>query len=195
MALSRRTALATLAAFVASPALADIAPDDQVQVNRAAAYLDSIVSVKSRFTQADGAGNVVLGTVWLAKPGRARFQYDPPSGLLITSDGSQVTVTDSRLKTRQRVPLSSTPLSGFLADHIRLDTGVRITRVDRQAGAFSITARSTAALAQGEITLYFADSPLRLSGWVIIDAQARLTRVTLDTLTPAPAAAPSLFTQ
>ncbi len=199
MSLSRRAALvlavAAAAALPAAPALAALSADDQALVARATAYLDGLVSEKSRFTQADAQGNVATGQVWLARPGRARFQYDPPSGLLITCDGQTVVISDSRLKTVQRAPLSATPLAVFLADHIRLDRGVSVTRVDRQAGAFSITARASKGVAQGEITLYFLENPLRLTGWVIIDAQARLTRVTLEGLQPTPTPQASLFTQ
>ncbi len=135
MSLSRRAALvlavAAAAALPAAPALAALSADDQALVARATAYLDGLVSEKSRFTQADAQGNVATGQVWLARPGRARFQYDPPSGLLITCDGQTVVVSDSRLKTVQRAPLSATPLAVFLADHIRLDRGVSVTRVSR----------------------------------------------------------------
>ena len=106
-----------------------------------------------------------------------------------------VTVTDSRLKTQQRFPLRATPLVIFLADHIRLDRGARVTRVDRSAGAFSITARSSGAVTGGEITLYFDEAPIRLTGWVVIDDQARMTRVILDDLTPIPTPSDDLFVQ
>jgi len=192
--LTRRAALAALASLAAAPAFA-LSADDQALVARAVAYLDGLSSVKARFTQADQRGEVAVGTLFLARPGRARFQYDPPSSLLITSDGHTVVVGDSRLKTLQRFPLSQTPLAIFLADHIRLDRGAQVTRVDRSASGFSVTARSNRGLAQGEITLYFDQNPMQLLGWVVIDAQARTTRVTLDSLTPIPTPSPDLFTQ
>ncbi len=195
--LSRRVALATALAVFALPsaALAALTSEDQDLVDRAVAYLDGLTSVKSRFTQTDARGETATGVLYLARPGRARFQYDPPATLLITSDGRTVTVTDSRLKTLQRIPLRSTPLAIFLADHIRLDRGVRVTRVDRSADGFSVTAKSTRGLEQGEITLYFLDNPMRLTGWVVVDAQARRTRVTLEGLTPIAPPPDSLFEQ
>lgn len=196
--LTRRRALAALSLAIAvapAAARAALAGDDAALVTRAVDYLDSLTSVKSRFVQSDRRGEVATGTVWLARPGRARFEYDPPSSLLITSDGRTVTVANGRLKTLQRLPLSSTPLAVFLAQHIRLDRGARVTRVDRTPDGFSITARDAHGLSQGEITLYFLEGPLRLTGWAIIDAQARLTRVTLDNLAPVASPADSLFTQ
>lgn len=193
---TRRAALAALllAGTPFARAFA-LSTDDAAMVAKAVAYLDALASVKARFSQTDQRGDVATGVLYLARPGRARFQYDAPSNLLITSDGKTVTLTDGRLKTQQRFPLRATPLAVFLADHVRLDRGVQVTRVDRAAGAFSITARDNHALTQGEITLYFTESPLRLTGWVIIDAQARMTRVILDGLTAIPEPPAELFVQ
>jgi len=196
MPVSRRAALALFASLTLVPSAALAAsPADDPLVARAVAYLDSLNDVKARFAQSDARGDVAEGAVYLARPGRARFEYDPPSGLLITSDGRTVTLTDARLKTFQRIPLSSTPLAVFLADHIRLDHGAQVTRVDPGADGFSITARDTRSVAGGEITLYFADRPMRLSGWAITDAQARTTRVSLGALTPFAPPSDGFFTQ
>ena len=196
VSLTRRAALcaALAAAAVPTSGLA-LSADDNALVDRAVAYLDGLASARSRFTQTDARGETATGVLYLARPGRARFQYDPPATLLITSDGRTVTVTDSRLKTLQRIPLRSTPLAIFLADHIRLDRGVRVTRVDRSADGFSVTAKSTRGLEQGEITLYFLESPMRLTGWVVTDAQARRTRVTLAGLAPIATPPAEMFEQ
>jgi outer membrane lipoprotein-sorting protein len=194
MLFTRRLAALALAATLTAPALVHADPQDDALAGRAAAYLDGLTSVKGTFQQTDQKGVTVTGTFYLARPGRARFQYDEPSGLLITSDGKTVVLSDSHLKTLQRFPLSSTPLALFLADHIRLDKGAQVTRVDRNPGGFSITARDGRGLTQGQITLYFADAPIRLSGWAVVDAQGRTTRVALGVLSPSDAS-PELFTQ
>jgi outer membrane lipoprotein-sorting protein len=192
---TRRAALALLvSALAASPALA-LSTDDKALIARATSYLDSLSAVKAQFSQTDARGDLATGVLYLARPGRARFQYDAPTPLLITCDGTTVTVTDTRLKTQQRFPLKATPLVIFLADHIRLDRGAQVTRVDRSPGQFSITARSTNAMTGGEITLYFEEAPIRLTGWVVVDAQARMTRVILDGLTPISAPSNDLFVQ
>jgi outer membrane lipoprotein-sorting protein len=192
---TRRLTLLAAGALLAAPALALADADDDALVARAVAYLDGLVAEKGAFQQTDARGGQVTGTFYIARPGRARFEYDPPSGLLITSDGKTVVLSDSRLKTFQRMPLSSTPLGVFLAQHIRLDRGARIVRVDRSPGGFSITARDGRGVAQGQITLYFADDPIRLSGWAIVDGQGRATRVALGALSRLSDASPELFTQ
>ncbi|MGH6955650.1 MAG: LolA family protein [Caulobacteraceae bacterium] len=196
-ALSRRSALLAFAAALAAapPALAKLTADDDALVAKAVAYLDGLKSVKATFVQSEGRGRPVQGEVWLSRPGRARFAYDGPSGLLVTADGETVVVSNARLKTFQRFPLKSTPLAMLLTQHIRLDKGAHVTRVDRSPGGFSITAKGGRGVAQGEITLYFAETPVRLLGWAIRDAEARLTRVTLGPLTPVSPPPASFFTQ
>jgi outer membrane lipoprotein-sorting protein len=178
---TRRAALALFAAplLLATPAFA--VPGDDPLVARAIGYLDGLVSVKGRFKQSDEKGGEAEGTFYLARPGRARFEYDAPSGLLITCDGKTVIVSDSQRRSFQRVALSSTPLAVFLSDHIRLDRGAQVTAVEHNSDGFSITARGPNAN-EGQITLFFAEKPLRLAGWAVTDAQGHVTRVTLGAL-------------
>jgi len=178
---TRRAALVLLAAPILLAGAAAAAPADDPLVARVIGYLDGLTSVKGRFQQTNEKGGEADGTFYLARPGRARFEYDPPSGLLITCDGRTVTLSDARRGAFQHVPLSSTPLAVFLSDHIRLDRGARVTRVDRSADGFSITARGPQAAA-GQITLYFTETPLRLTGWAVVDGQSHITRVTLGPL-------------
>ena len=183
---TRRAALALFAAplLAATPALtthAFAAPGDDPLVPRAIGYLDGLVSVKGRFKQSDEKGGEADGTFYLARPGRARFEYDAPSGLLITCDGKTVIVSDSQRKSFQRVALASTPLGVFLSDHIRLDRGAQVTNVEHNGDGFSITARGPNAN-EGQITLFFSEKPLRLAGWAVTDAQGHVTRVTLGAL-------------
>jgi outer membrane lipoprotein-sorting protein len=183
MDLTRRTlSLALAAAALAGPAAAAVSPDNQALVDKATAYLESLGEARGRFTQTDAQGHTTQGTFYLKRPGKARFEYDPPSGLVVVSDGAAVTVADSRLMTFNRYPLGATPLSLFLARTIRLDRGVEVTSVDQIPGGFVITSRDGHKKAAGQLMLSFADSPMQLTGWAITDAQGRTTRVKLQNL-------------
>jgi outer membrane lipoprotein-sorting protein len=194
--LTRRTlGLALGAAAFAGPAVAQagLSAADRALVARAVAYLEGLVQVKGRFIQTDARGQTSQGKLYLKRPGKARFEYDPPSGLVVVSDGGTVAVADSRLKTFDRYPLSATPLSLFLARNIRLDRGVQVTSVARAADGFTITARDVRKQTAGQIALIFRDDPLELAGWTVTDAQRRATRVQLSGLSPAPSLEASLF--
>ena len=186
MPVTRRTLTLALAASALAPAAlaaaAPLSPADKALVDRAVAYLQGLDEAKARFTQTDGSGRETAGTVWLKRPGKARFEYDPPSGLVVVSDGAAVTVADNRLRTFTRYPLGATPLSLFLARTIRLDRGVAVTAVDRNPDGFTIVARDGRGKTAGRLALDFAEPPLRLTGWTVIDAQGRTTRVRLQGL-------------
>lgn len=182
MPLTRRTLALTLAAAAFAGrgfAQAPLSSQDQARVERAAAYLQGLGEARARFIQTDYRGQTSQGVVYLKRPGRARFEYDPPSGLVVVADGAAVTVADNRLKTFNRYPLGSTPLSLFLARNIRLDRSVVITEVERLANGFVIHARDGRKKAAGQLALTFADSPLQLTAWQVVDGQGRTTRVQL----------------
>ncbi|WP_296597205.1 outer-membrane lipoprotein carrier protein LolA [Phenylobacterium sp.] len=196
MTLTRRSlTLALAAAPLAGPALAQapLPAADQALVDRAVAYLEGLAEAKGRFVQTDARGRTTTGQLFMKRPGKARFAYDAPSGLLVVSDGGVVSVQDKRLKTFDQYPLGATPLSLFLAKTIRLDKGVTVTRVARMADGFSITARDGKKETAGQITLTFTDTPLALAGWTVTDAQQRPTRVQLLDLQRASGLDRSLF--
>ena len=193
---SRRLVLAAgLGAAVSGAAWADtpLSVDDKALVDKAAAYLQGLGEMKGRFEQTDYRGGVSHGDIFLKRPGRARFAYDPPYGLLVISDGTNVMVSDPRLKTQNRYLLAVTPLSILLAKQVRLDRGVVVTRVDRFTDGFAITARDAHHRNQGEITLSFADNPVALREWKMTDAQGKTTDIRLTAFEAASSLEPNLF--
>lgn len=198
MTVSRRAfalgsaALAGLAALPAS-AQSNLSAEDRAVVAQAQAYLQGLTSAQGEFTEISGAQSRA-GRFWLQRPGKMRFEYTNPAGLLVVADGSNVKRWDPRLNVFRQVPLGQTPLSTFLARNVRLDQGVRIDRVTRmQSGAFALTVRDSRRPNDGQVILSFAGSPMRLREWTITDAQGGRTTTRLTTLTAASGLSPSLF--
>lgn len=188
----RALLLAAPALMLAGPALA-LPAADQALVDKAVAYLQGLPSARGRFVQTDPRGSVTQGAVFLQRPGRARFEYDAPSSLLVVSDGKVVSVADKRLKTVNRYFLNQTPLKLFLADEIRLDRGVTVTRVNRLADGFELTAQDRVGKTRGQIVLTFGDAPMQLLGWKITDARNAETQVRLTSLVRVSDLDPGLF--
>ncbi len=199
MSLSRRDlgfGLVAVASLAALPAAAqnNLSAEDQAVVAQAQTYLQNLSSAQGAFVETGAGGQRRQGRFYLQRPGRMRFEYTDPAGLLVVSDGSNVKRYDPRLNVFRQVPLGSTPLSTFLARNVRLDQGVRIDRVTRmQSGAFALTVRDAGKPNEGSVILAFAGNPLRLQEWTITDAQGGRTRTQLTTLTPASGLAASLF--
>lgn len=194
LALSAAAAVsAPLGAWAAAAPAPALSAADQALVDKAVAYLQGLNEARGRFTQSDGRGAPTQGELFLKRPGKARFAYDPPSGLLVVSDGGRVIVQDKRLDTFTAYPLGATPLSLFLAKTIRLDKGVQVTRVSRAADGFSVTARDGKKETAGQIVLTFADNPMSLVGWAVTDAQGRTTQVRISGLQRTSGLDPALF--
>jgi outer membrane lipoprotein-sorting protein len=191
MTLSRRdlgfglAAIAGLAALPAS-AQATLSAEDQAVLARAQGYLQALTSAQGTFVETGAGGQRREGRFWIQRPGKMRFEYTSPAGLLVVSDGYNVKRYDPRLEVFRQVPLGQTPLSTFLARNVRFDQGVRIDRVQRMAGgAYTITARDSRRPNDGAVILGFYGTPSRLQEWTIVDAQGGRTRTQLTTLTPA----------
>ena len=199
MTLSRRDlgfGLAAISALVALPASAQatLSADDQAVLAQAQGYLQALTSAQGNFVETGVGGQRREGRFYLQRPGKMRFEYTNPAGLLVVSDGYNVKRYDPRLETFQQVPLGQTPLSTFLARNVRFDQGVRIDGVQRMTGgAYTITARDSRRPNDGSVTLGFYGSPVRLQEWTITDAQGGRTRTQLTSLSPAPGLAASLF--
>src|SRR3546814_2319833 len=97
--------------------------------------------MKSSFLQSSSTGHVARGTVWLRRPGRMRFEYDPPSPILITADGVLVTYQDLELKQTSQVPLFTSPLSVLVDDRVRFDKSLIVEAVQKESNVLRIAVR------------------------------------------------------
>src|SRR5262252_8067078 len=183
--MKRRILLGLFAALPVVPAIAqpqprfEPTPQDRADMARITAYLDGLRTMKAHFLQVAPNGAITQGTVWLERPGRMRFQYDPPSPLLLVAGHGLVVFHDKSLNQTSNIPLSRTPLGILLADHVTLQGDVTVTGIQRLPGQIQISLVRTASPGDGTLTLVFADNPLALRQWTVLDAQRQETRVTL----------------
>ncbi len=177
--MKRRTLLATLLLAAAGPAPAALSPQDQADLVRIRDYLNAIHTLKARFLQVAPDGSTSQGTAWLQRPGRMRFQYDPPSPLLLVAGHGLVVYYDRELRQVTNIPLGATPLGLLLRADITLSGDVTVTGFQREPGLIQATLVRTASPGDGSLTLVFADQPLALRQWTVLDGQRRETRVTL----------------
>lgn len=163
----------------APPKMANFTAEQRAQLDKISAYLNTIRTLKGSFVQVDPNGSLEEGDFYLAKPGRMRFEYHPPSSVLVVSDGDTVAVKNTKLKTVDRYPLTDTPLDLILGDKIDLNNNISLTGMSEQSGAYVIRARSQSSHAQGDISIVFAQKPLELRQWTVVDAQGLPTTVAL----------------
>jgi hypothetical protein len=111
------------AVAAAPPPAAALTPQDQVELQKIARYLDGIHTATAKFEQAAGNGGEATGYLWMSRPGRMRFQYDPPNELLLLADSFYVYSWDPDLKQMTKVGLKSTPAWFLLRQPISFTDG------------------------------------------------------------------------
>ena len=180
--------IVALALMAAAPAGAaevhNLAPDlpdaERRDVRRIEAYLNDIDTLQARFLQVSSQGGVAEGDVYLARPGRLRIEYDPPVPVLIVADGSWFIYYDSELDQVSYLRLSATPAAVLVSDDISLFSGdLAVTAFERADEVIRVTVTRTEEPLEGSLTLVFADRPLALKQWTVVDAQGIATTVSL----------------
>jgi outer membrane lipoprotein-sorting protein len=154
---------------------------------RAQAWFDALDTLRADFLQFSPDGSQTSGVLSLDRPGRARFDYDDPSPILLVADGSTVAVADFELETLDRVPLGATPLAPLLdADETLAERGA-VADAGRADGRLYLTLVDPEGETDGRLTLIFDDpdpdrvaSEMTLAGWYAVDALDGLTEVRLS---------------
>ncbi|MEM7505854.1 MAG: outer membrane lipoprotein carrier protein LolA [Pseudomonadota bacterium] len=170
-------ALAGLAGFTNQAVAQDASPADLLRISN---YLNGIGTLEGNFVQVGPDGDLSEGLFYMRRPGRMRFEYAPPNRALIIADGVWVGVCDPQIQTVDRFPLSETPLDLLLRDRVDLRSDDAVQSIERSAGQLRVKAIDPDAPDQGSITMVFADSPLELRQWIVVDNQGLTTTVALS---------------
>jgi outer membrane lipoprotein-sorting protein len=154
-------------------------PNDVV-VERANAYFTNLSTLVADFTQVGGDGRRQGGTLYLQRPGKVRFEYDPPATLQVIADGRSVAVRDRKLATQDLYSISQTPLKFLLRERVNLGQDIRITGIINDGDSVRINLEDSSTLGgTSRIALYFDSQVESLNQWRIVDAQGFQTVVVL----------------
>ncbi len=163
-------------------------------VAKANAFLDSARVMTADFVQIGPEGRRSEGSLYILRPGKMLFRYNPPSPLEVVADGRTVAVRDQNLGTQDLYLIGQTPLKFLLGDHIDLakDTNVKRVEVDSHSARIEIEDKATFG-GTSDITLAFDPDTFALKQWTVVDPQGFQTVVTLFDLDLVSKPEPSLF--
>lgn len=157
--------------------------NERAILERANAYFNGLTTLVADFVQTGGDGRRAAGKLYLARPGKLRFEYDAPATLEVVADGSSVAVRDRKLATQDLYPLSQTPLKFLVRDRIDLARDVKITGITADADGVRIALEDSSTLGgTSKITLTFDPAVEALTKWRIVDPQGFQTNVALSNL-------------
>jgi outer membrane lipoprotein-sorting protein len=163
-------------------------------IQKVSAYFNQLPDMKGAFVQTSADNKRVRGKFYVKKPGRFRFDYAPPSRLVILSDGDYLVIQDHDLKTDDRVALDQTPFRVLLRKDVDLLRDARILEVTDIDDVVIVALQDKSPDAPGRIKLFLAKKPgLELKEWITTDSQGLDTRIELTEISKPEPLDPALF--
>ena len=168
-----------LCMVLASPVAAE-----KISLNEISSYFNSMTTAEAQFSQITDTGETSTGRLFIRRPGRIRFEYDPPEATLVVVGGGQVAVFDPQSRDEPlRFPLRHSPLN------LVLEREVDLAQRDMVVAHFEVESQTAVTLQDPEnpdygfIQLIFNDNPVQLHQWVVQDNSGGQTHIILDSLT------------
>ena len=184
----RLRSFALAAALLATPATAE------VSLGEIGSFFNAFRTAEADFTQVNADGTISTGTLYIHRPGRVRFEYDPPEDQLVMAGGGQVAVFDGRSSGGpEQYPLARTPLKIILSERVDLTRERMVTGYGSDGTTTTVTAQDPEHPDYGSIRLVFTDDPVQLRQWVVTDGAGEETTVILGEMETGGALSARLF--
>ncbi len=175
--MNRRTLLLSLPALALVPAAASAAPIPLTELSR---YLNGLTTVQAEFTQVNPDGTIGTGQLYIRRPGRVRFEYNPPDKTLVMAGSGSVAIFDGRSnEPPEQYPLGRTPLNLILAQEVNLSKARMVVGHAEVEGTTRVRAQDPDHPEYGSIELVFTAGPTELRQWIIRDDTGGETTVIL----------------
>ena len=162
--------------------------------DRVSGYLSNVRQLHGNFVQVGPDGGKSEGEFTLQKPGKVRFDYNPPSPIELIADGSSVVVRDRKLVTQDLYPLSQTPLRFLLADRIDLLRDTNLIGVYADDVFVTVVIEERQILGgTHKVMLMFGAQDFQLRQWTVTDPQSYDTTVAVYNLDARVTPDPNMF--
>ncbi len=148
-------------------------------------FFNAVEHLEGQFVQTDAQGQTAEGKFYVQRPGKFRFVYNPPSRLVILSDGEYLSIEDYDLDTVERYSLDSTPFRILLSETVDILKDAIVTNVAIAGPLVSVAMRDRANASSGKLRITVLrndDQQLELKEWVVTDAQGLDTTIAVSDL-------------
>jgi len=168
--------------------------NQKAQATKVSNYLSSLQQLSGSFVQVGPDGSKTKGDFYIQKPGKVRFEYDPPTPIAIIADGSSLAVRDRKLATQDIYPLSQTPLRFLLSDRIDLLKDTNVVNITADDVFISVTIEEKQALiGTSRLMLMVGAKDGQLKQWTVTDPQGYDTTVAVYNLDTTKKPDPAMF--
>lgn len=190
----KRAAAIALPAIALALSLSSAFAAEKLPLDQLSSYLNSLTTSKGPFTQINDDGSVSTGTIHIHRPGRMRFEYNPPEDALVVAGGGRVAIFDSKSNLPpEQYPLRLTPLHLILKGNVDLGKADMVVGHGIEGSETFVTAQDPENPEYGSIRLVFTGPPVELRRWVIAGADGSETTVILGRMESPAEARPLLF--
>lgn len=172
---------------------AETVEKNKFTIQRIERYLSDLTTIVSEFTQVAPDGSLTNGKFFLQRPGRMRWQYNPPTPVLMVANGSELVFYDYELEQVSHIPLDGSLISFLAQEKISFGGKVGITKFSNESSAIRIEVAQRAKPTEGKLMLEFSDKPLQLRSMVVTDATGQVTTVALTNAKFGEQIDPTLF--
>lgn len=172
-------ALALLVFALPAAAQTNAQPPRAPEVIQAENYLKTLKTAKARFLQTANDGSQAIGTFYLSRPGKLRFEYDPPIKDFVVADGYFIYFYDSQLQEQSNAPIGQTLADFLLREDLSLSGDVLVKDINRGGDLLQITLSQKSDPGAGTLMLGFTEEPFELKKWRVKDSQGIITEVEL----------------
>ena len=171
--------ISALCIIFASPVAAE-----KISLNEISSYFNAMTTAEAQFSQMTDEGETSTGRLFIRRPGRMRFEYDPPEKTLVVVGGGQVAVFDPKSRDEPlRFPLRHSPLNLVLEREVDLAQRNMVVAHFEAESQTAVTLQDPENPDYGFIQLIFTDNPVQLRQWIVQDNTGGRTQIILDSLT------------
>ncbi|MEJ2014931.1 MAG: outer membrane lipoprotein carrier protein LolA, partial [Limibacillus sp.] len=108
-------------------------------LGRIEGYMNSIKTLHAHFEQIASDGSYATGLMVLNRPGRMRFEYDPPHPVLMIATSGTLVYYDRELEEATYIPVSQTPVWFLLRDDITFGDPLQVVELKRRGNSYLLS--------------------------------------------------------
>ena len=173
--------LALMAVFLCSNAIAQTIDNDAKLLREVESYLNSLTTAKGTFLQSASRGGYATGNFFLSRPGKIRFDYNPPNNIMLMADGRDFIYYDKDLVQITYLSLDASIAGVLIKDKIDFsDKQFNVEDISENGGIIRLSISQSEDPLAGKLIMTFKRSPMQILKWQVIDAQNIATTVILE---------------
>jgi outer membrane lipoprotein-sorting protein len=167
---------------------------EKISLRDLSAYLNGIKTAEFEFSQINDDGSVSQGKIYIKRPGRMRFEYNPPNNALVLASAGRLAIFDDKGNQDPVIyPLKRTPLAIILAKNIDLASSPMVVGHEVEGAVTVVSVEDPDHPDQGRVELVFIGPEPVLRQWVVRDASGGTTTMILGDFQTGMALGSSLF--